>query len=225
MPAAIGFDVYGTLVDPLAIERQLAPLVGDAAVQIAARWRETQIAYAFRRALMRRYIDFDHCTAQALAHTLRTYDVALSDDDRRSLLERYRQLDAFPDAVPGLAALRAQGHTLVAFSNGVEASLRALLDRAGLHEYLEGIVSVDDVRTFKPDPAVYLYLAQRLNRPLAETWLVSSNGWDVIGAKAAGLRAAWIQRNPRTVFDPWEFAPDVTVANLEDLAAWFSERA
>ncbi len=224
MTAAIGFDVYGTLVNPLSMQRHSAALVGDAAGQFAARWRETQIAYAFRRALMRRYVNFDVCTAQALAHTARTLGVALSEADQAELLARYGQLDAFPDVMPGLAALRAQGHRLVAFSNGVEASLRALLEHAGLLDYLEAIVSVDDVRTFKPDPAVYHYLAQRLGTPPDETWLVSANGWDVIGAKAAGLRAAWLRRDPRALFDPWEFAPDVTVGNLAALAGWFAEQ-
>src|SRR3954451_8654228 len=98
MSAAIGFDVYGTLVDPLAMQQHLHALVGDAAGQFAARWRETQIAYAFRRALMRRYVDFDSCTAQALTSTAQTLGVVLSDDDQRHLLTRYRQLDAFPDA-------------------------------------------------------------------------------------------------------------------------------
>src|SRR5262249_9981730 len=119
MPAAIGFDVYGTLVDPLAMRQHLRTHVGDAAERFATLWRETQIAYAFRRALMRRYVDFDVCTAQALAHTARTLGATLSENDQADLITRYRQLDAFPDAVPGLAALKKQGHTLVAFSNGV----------------------------------------------------------------------------------------------------------
>ena len=222
MPAAIGFNVCGTLVDPLAIQRDLRALVGDAAERLAARWRETQIAYASRRALMRRYVDFDVCTAQALMHTTQTLGIALSEADRRHLLARYRQLDAFPDAVPGLTALKAQGHTLVASWNGVEASLRALLDHAGLLDHLTGTISVDDVRTFKPDPAVYQHLAHRLDTPLNETWVVSANGWDAIGAKSAGLRAAWVRRDPRVTFDPWEFAPDFTVENLEELAVGFA---
>jgi len=46
---------------------------------------------------------------------------------------------------------------------------------------------------------------------------VSGNPFDVIGAKAAGLRAAWLRRDPQRVFDPWEFSPDVVVGNLEEL--------
>jgi 2-haloacid dehalogenase len=81
------------------------------------------------------------------------------------------------------------------------------------------MVSVDDLGTFKPDPRVYEYLSQRLETPIEETWLVSSNAWDVIGAKNAGLRAAWIQRSPQAIFDPWNVEPDLVATDLRELAS------
>jgi 2-haloacid dehalogenase len=84
---------------------------------------------------------------------------------------------------------------------------------------------VDDLRTFKPDPAVYDYLARRTGHPPAETWLVSSNAWDVIGAKAAGLRAVWVKRQPDAVFDPWDVEPDVVVSRLDELPGRFARQA
>jgi 2-haloacid dehalogenase len=96
------------------------------------------------------------------------------------------------------------------------------LANADLLPRLEDVVSVDDLRTFKPDPEVYAYLARRTDRALGETWLISSNAWDVIGAKAAGLRAAWIKRQPEAVFDPWDIDPDVVVNDLNELVAWFA---
>jgi 2-haloacid dehalogenase len=81
------------------------------------------------------------------------------------------------------------------------------------------VISVDDVKTYKPDPRVYRYLAERLGSPLENTWLASSNGWDVIGAKAAGLRAAWIKRNPGAALDPWEITPDLVAPHLEDFSS------
>jgi 2-haloacid dehalogenase len=61
-------------------------------------------------------------------------------------------------------------------------------------------------------------LTSRLNRPAASTWLVSSNPFDVIGAKVAGLKVAWIRRNPRIVFDPWDIPPDLVASNLLEFA-------
>ena len=214
---ALGFDVYGTLVDPLALAEPLEALVGEQAVQFAGLWRAKQLEFSFRRGLMRRYVDFDVCTRQALRYTQQALRCELPESDRGRLLEAYLYLPVFPEVVASLEALKSQGHWLVAFTNGVEASIRALLANAGALPHLEDVVSVDDLRTFKPDPEVYAYLARRAGRAPGATWLISSNAWDVIGAKAAGLRAVWVKRQPDALFDPWDVEPDVVVGSLDEL--------
>lgn len=216
--AAIGLDVYGTLVDPLEMQRHLRALLGGQAGPFAALWREKQLEYTFRRGLMRRYASFDVCTAEALQYTLQSLAADVSEADRARLLAQYRELPSFSDTLPAIERLKGAGHTVVAFSNGVEATVRALLDHAGILSHLDDVISVDDLRTFKPDPAVYAYLAGRVGRPAEEIWLVSSNPFDVIGAKAAGLRAAWVRRNPDAIFDPWGIAPDLIAAHLGEFA-------
>jgi 2-haloacid dehalogenase len=219
MPGAIGFDIYGTLVDPLEMNEHLRPVVGEKlADRFSELWRNKQIEYTFRRALMRRYEDFGICTRQALVHTATVLGVDLTDEEQERLVEEYQSLRPFPDVIPCIEALKSKGHTLVAFSNGVEATARVLLDRAGVLEHLHGVISVDDVKTFKPDPEVYHYLTRRLGTETSETWLVSSNPFDVIGAKAAGLAAAWIQRKPDARFDPWGIDPDLVAPDLKALA-------
>ncbi len=151
MPAAIAFDVYGTLVDPLKMGERLRPIVGDQLAEPMAKlWREKQLEYTFRRALMRRYEDFDVCTRQALAYAADALGARLSDSDRERLISEYVGLSPFADVAPGLQEMRAAGHALVAFSNGVEATLRSLLERAGVLPLLDGVVSVDDISSFKP---------------------------------------------------------------------------
>ena len=219
MYQAIGFDIYGTLVDPLEMNEHLRPLVGkDLADRMSELWRNKQIEYTFRRALMRRYEDFGNCTRRSLDYAARVSGVELSGEDHERLVKEYQNLRPFPDVISGLKAMKEEGHTLVAFSNGVEATARTLLERAGVLSHLEGVISVDDLRTFKPDPQVYLYLAGRLRRAPEETWLVSSNPFDVIGAKATGLKAAWIRRSPDVQFDPWDIEPDLVAPDLEALA-------
>lgn len=215
---AIGFDVYGTLVDPLQMNQHLRPLIGEHADRFAELWREKQIEYAFRRGLMAKYENFEVCTRQALAYTMITMKAELSDDEQMRLMDEYQNLSAFPDVLDGLTALKSQGHTMVAFSNGVPELVKTLLERAKVLPLLDGIVSVDEIKTYKPNPAVYQHLATRLERPLDQTWLISSNAWDILGAKAAGLKAAWVKRSENKVFDPWGIAPDMVVTNLRALA-------
>ena len=220
MPDAIGFDVYGTLVDPLQMNARLEPLAGELSGRLAALWREKQLEYTFRRGLMREYEDFDACTRQALVFAAGALGMKLSEQERERLIEEYRSLSLFPDVIPGIKALKERRSlTLVAFSNGVESTVRALLARAGILPHLQDVISVDDLKTFKPDPDVYRYLTRRLGTEPSETWLVSSNPFDVIGAKAVGLKTAWVRRNPDTQFDPWGIEPDLVVTDLESLAA------
>ncbi|HXM12507.1 MAG TPA: haloacid dehalogenase type II [Terriglobales bacterium] len=218
MPLVLGFDVYGTLVDPFGIEQSLGTVFGDPGSAIAALWRQKQLEYSFRRGLMRCYEDFDACIDRALTLAARTFKVELSDGARRQLLTDYLNLPAFCDVLPALETLKASGFRLLAFSNGVEKSVRRLLGNAGVLSYFEGVVSVDGIKTFKPNPDAYAYLVSRGGCSREETWLISSNPFDVIGAKAAHLKAAWVKRNSEAVFDPWEFEPDIVVGDLTALA-------
>jgi len=212
------FDVYGTLVNPLEMGLHLQTMVGGKADELSRLWREKQVEYAFRRGLMQRYEPFGVCTLQALDYALSVLQLQLSEEQIQFLMAQYQQLDAYADVVPGIESLNAQGYQCVAFSNGPEAKVRELLENAQVLEQLSDVVSVDEIKTYKPNPAVYEHLVQRTGSSRENTWLISSNAWDVMGAKSAGLSAAWIQRSDSAVFDPWGIEPDLIVQNLQQLA-------
>jgi len=215
--AVLAFDVYGTLIDPFHMEEHLRAAFGEKAKEASELWRSKQIEYSFRRALMKKYRDFDVCTAQALRLVSAQLGVSLSDEAQEKLMSKYLQLPAYPDVPGALDELGAQGFTLAAFSNGTPNAVRGLLDHAGVLPRFSKIVSVDAIRSFKPDPAVYEHLVTELRVGKEKVRLVSSNPFDVIGAKACGLRAAWVRRDPKRVFDPWEFEPDFVVHSLAEL--------
>lgn len=165
---AIGFDVYGTLVDPLGIEPALREIAGDRAGELARAWRARQIEYSFRRSLMGAWAPFEVCTRDALQHaTLATSGMALTSEAGDRLLALYGRLPAFPDAAPGLRALRERGHRLVAFSNGSAHAVREVLGHSGLLEQLDDVVSVAEVRIFKPHLACTSTLPTGLDSPPA----------------------------------------------------------
>lgn len=219
MKATLAFDVYGTLVDPLGIADTLRGFVGDRAAAFAQAWREKQLEYTFRRGLMRRYRDFDVCTREALGHVDARFGTRLSPAAVDALMARYLELPAYGDAVEAVSNLRGLGYRVYAFSNGRPDQLLQLLQFAGLLEQLDGVVSVDPVASFKPDPAVYRHFLEATESAATDTWLVSGNSFDVIGARSAGWNAAWVRRDPAAVLDPWGVEPTVTVSSLQDLAA------
>jgi 2-haloacid dehalogenase len=215
----IALDIYGTVIDTAGIAARLARDFGARAPAAAQLWRDKQLEYSFRRALMRRYVDFDTVTAQALRYVSAQLGVPLSSTDEQALLQAYTRLPAFPEVRAALAVLAGAGHRILALSNGTERSVGSLLQHAGLADFFAAVVTVEPLCTFKPDPAVYAFLQRTSQTPPAEICLVSGNPFDVVGAKAYGLTAAWLQRDPLRPFDPWEFSPDVVLGSLQELPA------
>ena len=214
----LALDVYGTLIDPLGISVALAELVGEDAVHFAAAWRTRQLEYLFRRGLGRKYEPFSVCTRQALDHTCLETGHDVAPADREALMTGYRALPAFPEVADALAALKTYGWRCFAFSNGEPDDLGALLGHAGLTAKLDGIVSTHEVRSYKPDPSVYGHFLENTGAMLGQTWLVSGNPFDVLGAMEVGWKAAWIRRSPAQVFDPWGVEPTAVVADLSGLS-------
>jgi 2-haloacid dehalogenase len=219
MTTTLALDIYGTLIDPLAVKTALVDHVGDEAGAFAETWRTKQLEYSFRRGLMGAYRNFSHVTRAALDFACETHGASMEDDDKVKLMTHYRALDAFPDVAPALAALQQKGAVLHAFSNGVEGDITALLEHAGLDGKISSIISADEVQTFKPDPRFYAHFLERTGAEAATTWLISSNPFDVIGAAACGWRTAWVKRNPIAVFDPWDHVPTVIISDLTELPA------
>ena len=218
MTTTLAFDVYGTLIDPFGISEALKTIAGEKTPAFAQMWRVKQIEYLFRRALGQDYQPFSVCTSQALDYTALQLQVELSAGDKQELLARYRELPAYAEVADALRKLKDAGCRNYAFSNGEPDDLACLLAHAGLDAALDGIVSVHDVQSFKPDPAVYRHFLREAGATAEEAWLVSGNPFDVIGAHMAGWRTAWVRRDPTAVFDPWDIEPDAIIADIDELA-------
>ena len=218
MTITIGFDVYGTLIDTAGVTRALERFAGEQAVQFSNLWREKQLEYSFRRALMQNYVHFGFCTRYALDYTCTALDIEISAGDKEELLAGYRVLPPFPDALEALPELKNAGFSLFAFSNGKPDDVASLLETSGISSYFEDVVSTDEIKSFKPNPAVYAHFLRRTGATGKEAWLVSGNPFDVIGAISAGMRGAWVKRSPQAIFDPWEIEPTITIGSLSELA-------
>lgn len=218
MTVALAFDIYGTLINPHGVVDELSRHVGERAQEFSNVWRDKQLEYTWRRALMQRYQNFPVCTRQALDYADTLLQTGLGDTAKASLMEVYRVLPAYDDVPVSLRALADAGFRMFGFSNGVADAISGLLEHAGIDQYFEGVVSVDALQTFKPDPDVYHHFIEVADAQAENCWLVSSNGFDVIGAVSAGMKAAWLRRSESVVFDPWEFEPTLVVRGLDELA-------
>ena len=192
---------------------------------------------------MRRYAPFSDCTRAALDFVCAEQKADLSEEARRALMDEYRRLPPYADAPACLRTLRAvaphlhrlrrqavaphhaAGVSVWAFSNGESSLLGDVLQNARLAGFFDGVVSVEEVRLFKPAAAVYEHFLRTANAKADAVWLISANPFDIMGARAAGWRAVWVRRGA-AVFDPWaeeELRPSAVISALADLPALLSK--
>jgi 2-haloacid dehalogenase len=215
---ALVFDAYGTLFDVHSVTRLADRLFPGQADALSRAWRGKQLEYTWLRSLMGRYVPFGEVTAEALDWALDSLGIAASATSRSSLLDAYRTLDVFPDVRGALATLAAR-QSLAILSNGQPEMLDAVVDHNELRVYFgERVYSVHAAGIYKPDPRVYAIATEALDAPPEAIGFVSSNGWDVAGAKAFGFRACWINRSGAPA-ERLGTAPDAIYPDLEALAA------
>jgi len=208
------FDAYGTLFDVHSVV-EAGRAVTDDPESLSALWRQKQLEYTWLRSLMGRYEDFWAVTEAALVFTGRRLGIPLDAAARARLMEAYLGLDTFPEVTDVL--VRLEGVPCAILSNGAPRMLDAVVAHAGIGRHLRAVISVDAVRTYKPAPAVYALGPARLGIPAARLGFVSSNAWDVAGAKAFGFPVAWVNRAgaPR---EELGVTPDLEVPDLGALA-------
>ncbi len=139
------------------------------------------------------------------------------DDAVGHVLAGMSELDVHPDVPEGLRRLRRSGVRLVTLTNGATSVAAGLLDRAGVRDELEDLLSVEDAGAWKPAAQAYRWAAERCGVDLADTMLVAVHPWDIDGAARAGARTAWLDRRG-TAYPTYFSAPDLTASSLTDLA-------
>jgi 2-haloacid dehalogenase len=211
------FDMYGTLVNVIGIQQHLQQWIRDDAERVSRLWRQKQLEYTFLLTLLGRYEDFEQVTRKALDYALLATGHTLSDEHKVQLMARYNDLEPFPDVHEGLKTLQQKKYPLIVFSNGTPTMLRALMKSAQLEAVMEGFISADSARAYKPTRQVYQLTSTHTGRPLHEIRLISSNPFDIIGAMNAGMQATWIDRSGG-IFDTLGEPPPMVVKTLVELA-------
>ncbi len=220
------FDAYGTLFDVAAAAREAAAEPGREAFaqhwqKVANDWRLKQLQYTWLRAVAGAHTDFWEVTQNGLDWALEASGLQADPDLRERLLALYWELSAYPEVPDMLAKLKAAGMNTAILSNGSPDMLTGAVDSAGVQEFLDDVLSVEDVQIFKPAAVVYDLVGKRFNCAKDEVLFVSSNGWDAGCATGYGFTTAWVNRSGEPVdrlpWTPHHILSDLT--SIPDLAS------
>lgn len=176
------------------------------------------------------YQDFEEVTRKSLLHTLAEYRLSMEINDIEEVMQAYDNLSTFKDVVPALEELRDLDNVeCVVFSNGTKKmitnSVNGSSQLSDCSNVFSQLVSIDHIRSFKPAPEVYKYLAHcvRMAGRESEVWLVSGNPFDVVGARSVGLNAAWVDRSSQGWQDRLGPEPTKIIHGLGELVDMFKQ--
>jgi 2-haloacid dehalogenase len=215
------FDQYGTVVDMQGgLTAIAAPFLKAKGWQgdpnsFVTWWRRTHFENSMIDALLHRehtpYREIGH---RAVAHVMDRAGISHTRDEVRMLVGEIEKLKPFPEVPAALAKLHAK-YRLVVLSNGDPD----MLETAKRYHKIpfDRVISVAEASSFKPHVATYTKAAELLGLKMDQVLFVANHAFDCIGAKAAGMRTAFIDRRSRP-FGETPYQPDILVPTMKDLA-------
>ncbi|NEG60726.1 haloacid dehalogenase type II [Pantoea agglomerans] len=209
------FDVNETLLDTTELNRSVAQQLGDRPERAEA-WFTSLLHHSLVESVTGNWNTFGDIAEAVLEMTAARYGVTLPKN-ATPIAEIIAAMPAHPDVAAGLTALQQQGFTLVALTNSSAALAEKQLSSAGLAPLFTRILSVEQVQVYKPDLRVYQWAMKEMGKPVSECMMVAAHGWDVGGAKRAGMKTAFVTRKGQALY-PLAPAPDLIVSDIVALA-------
>ena len=215
------FDQYGTVVDMQGGLTEVAtPFLRDkgwagSPNSFVTWWRRTHFENSMIDALLHRthtpYREIGH---RAVAFVMDRAGIAHTPEEVRTLVGAIEKLRPFPEVPAALARLQTR-YKLVVLSNGDPDMLEAARH---YHQVpFDQVISVAEAGSFKPHVATYTKAAELAGVRMDQVLFVANHAFDCIGAKAAGMRTAFIDRRSRP-FGETPHQPDILVPSMKDLA-------
>jgi 2-haloacid dehalogenase len=220
---ALAFDQYGTIVDmQKGLTEAVAPFLkkkgwDGSPGSFVTWWRRTH----FENSMIDALLDRGHTPYRQIGHRAVSYvmdrcRIAYTQEEVRALVGEIERLKPFADVIAALERLRGAGYKLAILSNGD----RDMLEAAGPHIgfAFDRVISVEEAGYFKPHWKTYAKAAELIGLDRASILFVANHAFDCIGAKAYGMRTAFIDRRKRP-FGETPHQPDLIVADFAELAA------
>ncbi len=217
LPTLLIFDVNETLSDMAPLAERFTDL--GAPAPLSATWFAGLLRDGFALTVGGASAPFAELATEGLRHALR--DLRLDRDLAAAVshvMAGFGELDVHADVAAGIASLADLGLRQVTLSNGSASVARGLLERAGVTEHFEDLLSVEQAGIWKPARGAYAYGCAATGVRPGDAMLVAVHPWDIDGAARAGLRTCWINRSDAT-YPSYFRAPELTASGLDDLAA------
>jgi 2-haloacid dehalogenase len=215
------FDQYGTVVDmQTGLTEVATPFLKGKGWEgnpyaFVTWWRRTHFENSMIDALLHKeHTSYREIGQRSVAWVLERAGITYTMDEVRYLVAQIEKLRPFPDVPEALARLKTH-YKIAVLSNGDADMLEAAKPYHNIP--FDAVISVAVAKAFKPHVATYTKAAEIMGVHMEEVLFVANHSFDCIGAKAAGMQTAFIDRRQRP-FGMTPYQPDIIVADMQGLA-------
>jgi 2-haloacid dehalogenase len=221
---ALMFDFYGTVVDMQSgLTEAIRPyLRGKGSTlepgRVVTWWRRTHFEGSMIDALLERdHTPYRQIGQQAVDYTLERAGIPHTPEEVADLVGAIERLRPFPDVLEALARLKTSGYQLVVLSNGDPDMLERGVAYSGTAHLFDRVISVAEAGAFKPHVNTYRTACRLIGLEARRVLFVANHAFDCVGAKAFGMRTAFVDRRRRP-FGNATYPPDLIVGSFRELA-------
>ena len=211
-PKVLFFDVNKSLLDLANLKKSVSKSLGGRE-DLVPLWFTTMLQYSLVTTAARQYADFGLIGAATLRMVGANNGITLSDQEAKDALSPLRSLLPHSEVKEALGNLRSAGYKMVSLTNSSNKGVEAQFKHAGLTDYFDARLSIEDIGKYKPDSDVYDWAARKMSVTPGECMMIAAHGWDIAGAIWAGWRGAFIARPGQQLY-PLAPLPEINEPDL-----------
>jgi 2-haloacid dehalogenase len=215
-PDVLFFDSNETMLDMSAMKPQVVEVLGGRE-ELMSLWFSTMLYHSLVDTVTCSFHDFGSIGAACLQMIAAGHGIKLDKTKAKSTMAAMKTLPAHADVPIGLKKMQEAGIRMYPLTNSSMHVMESQIDHAGIGQYFEGKLSIEELNVYKPHPRTYHWAASKVGVPIGNCMLVAAHGWDVSGATIAGMRAAFVERAPNTLY-PLGPPIELSGRNLIDIA-------
>lgn len=214
-PLALLFDVNETLLDMAGLDPALTEALGSPSLrgEWFARLLHTSVVANYTGG----YRSFGAIGVDTLVYMASRRGLVLSDGAAKEIVAKMLSLPPHSEVPGALRRLQAAGFRMATLTNSSNEAVATQMRNAGLDNLFDRMISVEEVRLFKPAPQVYQRAAQLLEIDLGGGLLIAAHDWDILGARVVGMPGGYLAR-PGSVWTLPEPPPSLVAPDLDALA-------
>ena len=211
-PKVLFFDVNESLLDLGNLKKSIGKALGGRE-DLSPLWFTTMLQYSLVSTTAGQYVDFGAIGAATLRMVAANHDIQLTERKAKEALSPLRSLPPHPEVKEALRNLRNAGYKLVSLTNSSNEGVAMQFENAGLTDFFDESLSIEDVGKYKPHSDVYDWAAKKIGVQPHECLMIAAHGWDIAGALWAGWRGAFIARPGQQMY-PLAPLPEITEPDL-----------